>query len=91
MTNTQFETAFRDLSLDPQLFDHVGHLRLAYIHLKQYGEDQAIENICQQIPAFASHHGAPEKYHCTLTVADIKSVHYFMQHSPEASFYQLLS
>ena len=48
LTDNQFETQFADLSMDPTLFSHEAHLRLAWIHIKHHGVDKAIENICSQ-------------------------------------------
>lgn len=90
ISDQQFEEQFQDLSLDPQLFNHEGHLRLAWIHLNKYGLEQAIQNLCDQIRKFATHHGAPDKYHCTLTVAAVKTMHHFMQKTDSSSFEDLI-
>lgn len=45
LTDDQFEEQFSNLSLDPAVFSHEAHLRLAWIHISKYGIDKAIENI----------------------------------------------
>lgn len=86
LTDSEFESAFREGTLSPALFDHEAHLRLAWIHLRTYGLEQAISNICSQLKAFTIKAGAAHKYHHTLTIAAIKTVHHFMQKSRSESF-----
>lgn len=78
LTDQEFETQFEKLTLHPVLFSHEAHIRLAWIHIKQYGLDQAIENICTQIKAFATFHGDADKYNHTVTIAAIRAVYHFM-------------
>ena len=90
LTDNQFEHQFENCTLDPALFTHEAHLRLAWIHIKKYGEDQAIKNICEQIRRFAENAGAPNKYNETVTIAAIKAVHHFMKRSNTNSFTELI-
>ena len=79
LNDTQFEQQFKSYKLDPTLFSHEAHLRLAYIHIGKYGHDQAITNVCDQLAANVTHLGATDKYNTTLTVAAVKAVYHFMQ------------
>ncbi|MCB0640523.1 MAG: hypothetical protein KDC44_02750 [Phaeodactylibacter sp.] len=85
-TDTEFETLFATATLDPQWFSHEAHLRLAWIHLRQYGEAQAIQNIRMQLQRFVRKVGAADKYNETLTVAAVKAVHHFMERSEADNF-----
>jgi hypothetical protein len=73
-----FEQQFRACTLNPALFNHEAHLRLAWIHIKKYGVDKAIENICQQLTTFVGLLGASDKYNKTLTIAAIRAVNHFI-------------
>ena len=84
--DTQFEEAFAKGSIDPAEFDHVAHLRLAWIHVTKYGEVQAIENIRRQLKSFTAQVGAADKYHETITVAAIKAVKHFVDRSRTTTF-----
>jgi hypothetical protein len=86
LSDTKFEQQFETCSLDPQLFHHEAHLRLAYIHIKKYGEQKAIKNVCSQLMAYVAHLGATDKYNTTLTVAAVKAVSHFMQKSTATDF-----
>ncbi|MES2898474.1 MAG: hypothetical protein V4723_02040 [Pseudomonadota bacterium] len=69
MTDDQFLTELGDCSLHPADFDHLGHMRLAWICLQRYPREQAIELACKIIHTYATHHGAPEKFHRTVSEA----------------------
>src|SRR5690606_11376182 len=79
LDDTEFGQQFENGTLPPALFDHLGHLRMAWIYLKSYGESGAIEKACGDIRAYARIHGDVEKFHKTLTVASIKIVNHFVK------------
>ncbi len=91
LSDTQFEQQFKACKLDPTLFSHEAHLRLAYIHIGKYGHDQAIKNICGQLVAFVTHLGANDKYNTTLTVAAVKAVYHFMLKSKTTEFKRFIA
>lgn len=78
LSDQVFEQQFANCSLDPAIFSHEAHIRLAWIHIRKYGVEQAVENICAQLLAFVDHVGARHKYNKTLTVAAIRAVYHFM-------------
>jgi len=86
LTDSEFEQQFEFCELDPVLFSHEAHLRLAYIHIQKYGAKKAIENICKQLFAYVIHLRANDKYNTTLTVAAVKAVYHFMQKSNSKDF-----
>lgn len=86
LTDAEFEQQFAHCTLDASLFSHEAHLRLAWIHLRQYGLQQATDNICRQLVAYTRSLGAESKYNKTLTVAAVKAVHHFMQRSEANDF-----
>lgn len=86
MNNSEFIQAFESGTLNPQLFDHEAHIKLAWIYLKMYGEEEAIAKTCKGIRNFDLLHGDGTKYHTTLTVASVKAVHHFMQKSKSTNF-----
>jgi hypothetical protein len=87
LDDAAFETAFANASLDPSLFSHEAHLRLAWIHIHQYGIEQAIENICSQLMAFTKAVGAADKYNHTLTIAAVRAVYHFTRHTSLSVYY----
>lgn len=92
LTDETFEAQFRERTLNPQLFaNHEAHLRLAWIHIKKYGIEQACKNLCTQIQAFDATFGDGTKFHHTLTVASARVVYHFMQKSKASSFQELIT
>lgn len=77
-SDSQFEQQFESGRLDPTLFSHEAHLRLAWIHIRRYGVEQAIRNLTVQIRGFAEGLGAHDKYNETVTIAAIRAVYHFM-------------
>ena len=86
LSDAEFEEQFRRATLDPIVFNHEAHLRLAWIHIRKYGLDTAIDNICTQLTAYVGKLGASEKFNKTLTVAAIKAVHHFINRSDREDF-----
>lgn len=86
LSDEEFERQFEACDLDPILFNHEAHLRLAWIHIDKYGIDIALQNIEAQLKDFVAHVGAASKYHQTLTIAAIKAVDHFKQKSQSNTF-----
>jgi hypothetical protein len=86
LSDTEFEAQFSACSMDPQIFTHEAHLRLAWIHINKYGIDKAIGNVTVQLLNFVESIGAKDKYNITLTISAIRSVYHFMLKSRARSF-----
>lgn len=91
LTDSQFEKQFQACVLDPTLFTHEAHLRLAWIHLHKYGADAAIDNICCQLQQFVDNLGARDKYNETVTIAAIKAVYHFILKSKTNNFIDFIT
>lgn len=91
LTDQQFEEQFANCQLNPSIFSHEAHLRLAWIHVNKYGIDQAIENICNQLKAFTISLGAFDKYNETVTIAAIRAVYHFMLKSDTDTFQHFIT
>ena len=86
LSDIEFEKKFNHRSLDPSLFTHEAHLRLAWIHIQKYGIEVALDNVYNQIKAFVEHVGAAEKFNATLTIAAVKVMHHFINKANATSF-----
>lgn len=69
MSDDAFLAAFLDCSMPAAGFDHHGHVRAAWLMLRRYPLDEAIDRTCDGIARLAAHLGAPGKYHRTLSAA----------------------
>lgn len=90
LSDIEFEEQFENALLEPTIFTHEAHLRLAWIHILKYGETKAIENITEQLQNYVRHLGVADKYNETLTVAAIKAVKHFMQKQSLETFYDFI-
>lgn len=86
LSDSIFEKQFIDCQLDPSIFSHEAHLRLAWINIDRHGFVQAEKNIQAQLQNFVAFVGAKDKYHVTLTVAAIKIVNHFKENSTTDNF-----
>lgn len=69
LSDDAFLAGFAACTLPPEAFSHLGHLRIAWIHLQRYPLAQAVERVCDGIDVFARHLGVPQKYNRTLSEA----------------------
>lgn len=86
LNDDQFEQQFKSRQLDPAIFSHEAHLRLAWIHITKYGLEKAIENICAQLFGYVEKLGATNKYNHTVTIAAIRAVNHFAAKSVADNF-----
>ena len=90
LSDPDYETQFANATLNPKLFSHEAHLRLAWIHISKYGVDSAIQNICSQLKHYAKVMGVSSKYNETVTVAAIRVVDHFKRKSKSETFQQFI-
>jgi hypothetical protein len=74
VTDAEFAQAFESCALSNESFHHRDHLRLAWIYLQRYGEQEAGARIAASIRNFAAHFGKTDKYHETITIAWLRLV-----------------
>jgi hypothetical protein len=67
LSDDQFLAAFLDSSMPPSGFDHLGHLRAAWLLLQRLPLEQAVETTCDAIARLAARLGVPGKYNRTLS------------------------
>lgn len=72
LDDNTFLARFEQRTLGAEHFDHQGHLRIGWIHLRRYGLEVAVARVCDGIRELASHFGAPEKFNHTLTEAILR-------------------
>jgi hypothetical protein len=81
-----FRAEFEACRYPPAMFDHRGHLRLAYVYLAESDTESAVASMRAALLVFLRHHGVDvSKYHETITRAWILAVRHFMEISPAAS------
>jgi N-formylglutamate deformylase len=90
MSDDDFLTAFLDCSISPALFNHHGHMRVAWLMLRRYPLDEAVERTCSGIVRLAAHLGVPDKFHRTLSEALVRLMAAGGAADPAVSFEQFL-
>lgn len=74
LTDEEFLQQFEALLLAPEHFNHLGHIRLAWLYLTRLNFEKANHKICTGIKCYAEHLGADEKFHLTITDAIVKII-----------------
>ena len=83
MSNTDLIDAIEDLTLDPDSFGHVEHVRLGHAYLRHFGLVGSLDRVPRALRRFAEHAGAPDKYHETITCALLVLIHERMAGNPD--------
>jgi len=86
LNDLEFVNQFQKATLDPKLFSHEAHLRLAWIYINNDGIDKAITEINSQLVKYVAALNASDKYNKTVTVAAIKAVYHFWLKSKSKTF-----
>jgi hypothetical protein len=72
LEDVEFVKAFQDCTLDPKLFDHEGHMRLAWLFLIEHPVEVAASRFCMGLQSYAASVGHSEKFHRTVTEALVR-------------------
>ena len=90
LSDFEFEKQLADHQIDPSIFNHEAHLRLAWIHINIYGVEGAVVNISRQLKSYVEFLGAQDKYNETLTIAAIRAVYHFKLKSKASNFQEFI-
>jgi N-formylglutamate deformylase len=90
LSNAEFKKQFANCSLDPTVFSHEAHLRMAWLLIHEQGLQNAEDSIQDQLQKFVSHLGETDKYHVTVTLVAMKAVHHFIQRSKAETFKEFI-
>lgn len=90
MTDAEFLAAFENCTLPFAEWRHRAHLKVAYLYLRQWPFEQALEKVRQNIKRYNAATNTPEElergYHETITVAWLRLVHFALsEYGPAAS------
>lgn len=86
LTDEVFRNQFTQCTLNPKIFSHEAHLRLAWININDHGIKKAENKIQIQLQNFVEFVGAKDKYNKTLTIVATKAVNHFMNQSKSDNF-----
>jgi hypothetical protein len=85
------EPAISDLLGPAGEFGHREHIGLAWRELRAHDRDIALQRIEASIRLVAAAHGAPGKYHRTITEAWVALVSHHLAEAPELTFDEFLA
>jgi hypothetical protein len=62
-------SAFESCTLPNEAFHHADHVHVTWLYLERFPTLEALARFTAALKRYASHHGAPERYHETITLA----------------------
>ena len=74
LNDNEFRRAFESCELPNSAFHHGDHIRAAWLYVRRFGVSEAESRLSEGILRFATHHGGPQKYHHTMTVAWVRLI-----------------
>lgn len=86
MTDRELMDAFESCTLDPALFNHRQHVRVAWICLSEGPLIEALTRFVESLRRFATSVGSPGLYHETITFAFLFVIHERMQARKAGTF-----
>lgn len=86
LSDKDFIRLFNECTLDPDIFTHEAHLRLAWLLIKEHGLQLATEMLCSQIMQFDRQHGKGTKFNKDVTLAAAQLVDDLQRQSHDRSF-----
>lgn len=91
LTDNEFIRQFEQHTLNPEEFNHIGHLRIAWLYLTQYEFKDALEKVTNGIASYAKSLGATDKFQYTLTQAIVYIMAPRMTNTKELEFSDFLN
>lgn len=86
LSDKDFTRLFEEGTLEPDVFTHEAHLRLAWLLIKEHGLQLATEMLCSQIMHFDRQHGKGTKFNKVITLAAAQLVDDLQRQSHDRSF-----
>jgi hypothetical protein len=68
-TDGELLAAFESCALPNEAFHHADHVHVAWAYLDRLPPLEALARFTASLKRYATHHGAPERYHETITLA----------------------
>ncbi len=90
LTDKAFLEQFENKTLAPVEFKHIGHLRIAWLYLKQADLVTAISKTCNGINQYAISLGITDKFHHTITEFIVRLMSQRVELQPELRFEQFI-
>jgi N-formylglutamate deformylase len=86
MDDDTFLDAFERGALYDHGFGHRDHLRMAWLYIRLYGQDEAVRHAETGLRRLAAQHGHPERYSVTRTGTWVALVAHHLTEAPGLAF-----
>jgi hypothetical protein len=79
LSNQEFLRQIETVTIDPELFNHEAHIRMAWLYLNEFDNDTALGRISAGIKGIDVKYAGGMKYHHTITMVFANSMVTLMQ------------
>nr|WP_294945265.1 hypothetical protein [uncultured Mucilaginibacter sp.] len=79
LNNQEFLRQIETVTIDPELFNHEAHIRMAWLYLNEFEKDTALGRISAGIKGIDAKYAGGMKYHHTITMVFANSMVALMQ------------
>ncbi|WP_196889725.1 hypothetical protein [Aureivirga sp. CE67] len=86
LSDQEFENQFSNCTIDPKIFSHEAHIRLAWIYIKKYGLEEAKNKYTFQLKNLTVFLGATSKYNHTVTIIAMRIIHKLIENKENLDF-----
>ncbi len=68
LSNQQFLHQIETVTINPELFTHEAHIRMAWLYLNEFNQEKALQHISVAIKGIDAKYAGGMKYHHTITM-----------------------
>lgn len=91
LNNQEFIDQIETVTINPELFTHEAHIRMAWLYLNDFDKDTALRHICAAIKGIDAKYAGGTKYHHTITVVFARSIAILMQQKPAKTWQEFIT
>ncbi|MBD1365177.1 hypothetical protein IDJ77_15280 [Mucilaginibacter sp. ZT4R22] len=91
LSNSQFLHQIETVTINPELFTHEAHIRMAWLYLNGFNQEMALQHISTAIKGIDAKYAGGMKFHHTITVVFANKIAALMQHKAHKSWQEFVA
>ncbi|TFF34506.1 hypothetical protein [Mucilaginibacter psychrotolerans] len=90
LNDQEFIRQIENVTINPELFTHEAHIRMAWLYLNNHDSDTALQHICAAIKGIDTKYAGGTKYHHTISEVFARSIAMLMQQKPANTWQEFI-
>jgi hypothetical protein len=91
LSNSQFLHQIETVTINPELFTHEAHIRMAWLYLNVFDQNTALQHISAAIKGIDAKYAGGMKYHHTITMVFANTMAALMHNKVHKSWQEFIS